>query len=467
MNQSSTVENFTNQVWKFFASVKLSVVLLLSLAATSIIGTVIPQNANPMMYMQKYGETLYPIFNALNFFDMYHAWWFQLLLGLLTINIIVCSIDRLSKTWKLIFPKKINFQAGRFRKSQNRVEWSADAPPDQLKNIYEPYISRHFRYITTQKTDDSLLIFGEKGRWTRLGVYAVHFSILLLVIGGLIGSFFGFEGFANIPEGESVQRISLKNRDQEKQLPFAIRCDDFSISHYDSGMPKEYKSTVAIINDQKVLRKAEIRVNDPLRHQGISIFQSSYGQIPGDKFTIVFTDPDSGMAYEKPAAVGSHIEMPANKGTLVIEDFRSNFNFRGHNIGDSFICRVISEDTETGADAGNFFVVPVSYPRFDRMRGGDFVISVTDVDFGYYTGLQITRDPGVPVVYAGFILIIIGCYITFFMQHKQVCVEITGQNVGAEVMAACISGKNRPGMKAATRRLAEQLQNTQNTNKRS
>lgn len=466
MNQSSIVENLTNRVWKFFASVKLSVVLLLSLAATSIIGTVIPQNANPRMYMQKYGETLYPIFDALNFFDMYHAWWFQLLLGLLTINIIVCSINRLSKTWKLIFPKKINFQAGRFRKSQNRVEWSADASPDQLKHIYESYISRHFRYITTQKTDDSLLIFGEKGRWTRLGVYAVHSSILLLVIGGLIGSFFGFEGFANIPEGESVQQISLKNRDQEKQLPFAIRCDDFSISHYDSGMPKEYKSTVAIINDQKVVRKAEIRVNDPLRHQGISIFQSSYGQIPGDKFTIVFTDPDSGMEHEKPAAVGAQIEMPANKGTLVIEDFRSNFNFRGHNIGDSFICRVIPEDTETGADSGNFFVVPVSYPRFDRMRGGDFVISVKDVDFGYYTGLQITRDPGVPVVYAGFILIIIGCYITFFMLHKQVCVEITGQNGGTNVMAACVSGKNRPGMKAATRRLAEQLQNMQNTNKR-
>jgi len=466
MNQSRTTENLINQVWKFFASVKLSVVVLLSLAATSVIGTIIPQNASPMMYMQRYGETLYTIFNALNFFDMYHAWWFQLLMGLLTINIIVCSIDRLSKTWKIIFPKKINFQASRFRKSANRVDWTADDKPQALKSAYESYLAKHYRHITTQETDSGLLVFGEKGRWTRLGVYAVHLSILLLVVGGLIGSFFGFEGFANVPEGESVQQISLKNQDQDKQLPFAIRCDEFSISHYDSGMPKEYRSTVTILNDQEVVRTADIRVNDPLKHQGINIFQSSYGRIPGDKFTVVFTDPESGMTYEKQGAIGARIPMPSDKGTLVVEDFRSNFNFRGHNIGDSFICRIIAPETSSEPETGDFFIVPVSYPRFDRMRGGDFAISIKDIEFEYYTGLQITRDPGVPVVYAGFIMIIIGCYITFFMLHKQVGVELAEENGRTSVMLACVSGKNRPGMKAAAHRLARQLKNMQNTKER-
>lgn len=100
------------------------------------------------------------------------------------------------------------------------------------------------------------------------------------------------------------------------------------------------------------------------------------------------------------------------------------------------------------------------------MRGGDFAISVKDIEFGYYTGLQVTRDPGVPVVYAGFILIIIGCYITFFMLHKQVCVELAEKNGQTQVMLACVSGKNRPGMKAAARRLAGQLKNMQNTDER-
>ena len=42
----------------------------------------------------------------------------------------------------------------------------------------------------------------------------------------------------------------------------------------------------------------------------------------------------------------------------------------------------------------------------------------------FYTGLQVNRDPGVWVVYSGFILMIIGCYITFFMSHQQICVEL-------------------------------------------
>ncbi|HMA67549.1 MAG TPA: cytochrome c biogenesis protein ResB [Desulfosalsimonadaceae bacterium] len=458
MNQQAARNNPVNRVWKFFASVKLSVVVLLALAATSVIGTLIPQNASPMMYMQRYGDTLYPVFKAMGFFDMYHAWWFRLLLGLLTVNIIVCSIDRLSATWKIIFPRKINFQASRFRKSKERVEWREGDAPDQLFNTCKEFVSRHFRHVSTQDTDNGTLVFGEKGRWTRLGVYAVHTSILLMVIGGLIGSLYGFEGFTNVSEGEAVQRISLKNSNKKKTLPFAIRCDDFSISHYESGMPKEYRSTVSILKDQEAVHQADIRVNDPLRYKGINIFQSSYGRIP-EKFTIVFADPGSGIAYEKQASLGSRIEMPANKGTLIIEDFRDNFRLRGHNIGDSFICRIKRGGQEEDGQTGNFFALPLNYPRFDRMRQGDFVISAKNVDFRYYTGLQITRDPGVPIVYVGFAIIIIGCYITFFMQHKQICVELRGSREGTDMMLACISPKNRPGMKAASRKVALQLQN--------
>ena len=45
----------TAALWRFFASVRLTVVLLLSLAATSIIGTLIPQNMDAAAYMSKYG----------------------------------------------------------------------------------------------------------------------------------------------------------------------------------------------------------------------------------------------------------------------------------------------------------------------------------------------------------------------------------------------------------------------------
>ena len=69
-------------------SVKLTVVVLLSLAATSIVGTVIPQNESPDAYLREYGEFLYRIFSAFDIFDMYHSWWFQFLLLLLTMNVV-------------------------------------------------------------------------------------------------------------------------------------------------------------------------------------------------------------------------------------------------------------------------------------------------------------------------------------------------------------------------------------------
>ena len=83
-----------NRIWKFFTSIKLTVVLLISLAATSIVGTLIPQNENPAAYIQAFGEFAFQLFSLLGLFDMYHSWWFQTLILLLTANIVVCSIDR-------------------------------------------------------------------------------------------------------------------------------------------------------------------------------------------------------------------------------------------------------------------------------------------------------------------------------------------------------------------------------------
>jgi len=95
-----------NRIWKFFTSIKLTIVLLISLAATSIVGTLIPQNEDPAAYVQAFGEAAFQLFSILGLFDMYHSWWFQTLILMLTANIIVCSIDRMSATWKIVFAKK-------------------------------------------------------------------------------------------------------------------------------------------------------------------------------------------------------------------------------------------------------------------------------------------------------------------------------------------------------------------------
>jgi cytochrome c biogenesis protein len=453
MSKSKKSENMMDKIWDFFASVKLSVVILLSLAATSIIGTVIPQNEEPMLYLQNYGNFLFSIFNAAGFFDLYHSGWFRFLMCTLIINIVICSINRLQATWKIIFPKTPLFQAARFKKSDTRQEWIADPPPDKLKNIYESHMAGHFAVHRVDTAENGFLIFGEKGRWTRLGVYAVHTSVLLMVIGGLIGSIFGFDGYVNIPEGESTAKIALRNQNTEKDLGFFIRCNNFNVTLYDSGMPKEYRSSLTILKGDQELVTKDIRVNDPLKFEGVSIFQSSYGKLPSKSFTVKFTEKDSEIEYEKDASLGEEIPLPGDSGTLIVEDFKTSFPFRGVHLENIFLCRLINESGETER-----ILLPMNFPRFDRMRGGKFIISISNAQYRYYTGLQVSRDPGVTVVYAGFLLMILGCCVTFFMSHQQFCIELTSRGNKTNVAVSGLSVKNRPGMLAKTKRLAHRLE---------
>lgn len=452
MTKSSNTDDSAHQLWNFFASVKLSVVILLSLAVTSIIGTVIPQNESPMLYHQKFGDGLFKLFSTLDIFDMYHSWWFRFLLCMLTVNIIVCSINRLSTTWKIIFPKKPSFNINRFRKAKNRQQWSATGSVEQVKDVTSPWLSKRFNRFTVESSENGYILFGEKNRWTRLGIYAVHLSIILMIAGGMVGSLFGFDGFVNIPEGESVDSILRRNNQPEVKLNFKIKCDDFDLTLYESGLPKEYRSSLSLIrNDQTIIQK-NIIVNDPLRFEGINIFQSSYGKMPATQLNVTFTEKASGMIYNKEATMASPIEMPGNSGTLIVEDFRPNFSFRGINLTNTFLCRMIPRQGDP-----EHIIIPADFPRFDMMRQGDFIISISNTDFKYYTGLQVTKDPGVPIVYVGFLFMIIGCYVTFFMFHQKLCIEISTDRGKTAVMIAGISEKNKPGMNAVIRRLSKHL----------
>jgi cytochrome c biogenesis protein len=463
-----------NKIWKFFTSVRLTIVLLLTLAGTSVIGTLIPQNESPQAYLDAFGVFLYRFFNILGFFDLYHSWWFQTMMLLVALNVLVCSIDRLSATWRVIFPERPKFNLSRLRRLEPKEEFTKNGPKEQLKKRYQAIISRQFRYCRDEETDSGYVIFGERGRWTRIGVYIVHLSVICMLVGGVLGSIFGFEGFVNLAPGDAAQQIQLRNRNQMLQLDFTIRCDDFKVRFYPNGAPEEFRSSLSIIDQGKVVKSQDIIVNDPLHYKGISIFQASYGPLPtrqqdvrlADKFTLVFTSKATGMIYEKEATVGQTIEIPEGLGKFIVDEIRNGYNFRGQDLGVTMVGTLHQSD-----GAAMEVVLPVQFPSFDKMgpifnktRKDDVIISVSDVkaepaEERYYTGLQVSRDPGVWVVYSGFILIIVGCFITFFMSHRQICVDVIESGEKCRIMITGTANKNKLGNERKLKTIAKILSN--------
>ena len=426
--------------------------LLLTLATTSVIGTLIPQNQNPAEYFQAFGEFFFRMFSAFGFFDLYHSWWFQALLVLLALNIIICSIDRLSAIWKIVFIKNPTFRISKFRRLKYKEEFCNALSTEHLRESYSRFITRAYGTSRVEKTQKGYCIFGEKGRWTRLGVYAVHLSIVALLIGALIGSIFGFDGYVNIPEGESVSSVQLGSTNKTLPLDFELRCDDFNVSFYDSGAPKEYRSSLTILEQGKVIRQKDIIVNDPLRFKGVNMFQSSYGRMPPRDITLNITSRQSGQLYHQEVSLGKAINLPEDVGTLILHEFKNSASFQGNPIGEAFSGRLTPKNGKPVE-----VLLPLRFPSFDKMRRGVLVLSVADVKQRFYTGLQVTKDPGVWLVYMGFMMMIIGCYVTFFMSHQQICVEVVADAYSSRVIVRGAANKNKLGMENKVKKISEKL----------
>jgi cytochrome c biogenesis protein len=451
-------DGISRQIWEFFCSVRLTIYLLILLAVTSIIGTVVLQNGSPRQYVDLYGQGIYNLIQVFDIDDMYHAWWFLLLLLLLCINITVCSIERLSLVWKTIFPDQVRFNVNRFLKSKSRQTLETAKPVHQLTEICERWLKKQVGPVIRQTDNDTTCLYAEKGRWTRLGVYVVHASVLLLLAGALIGSVFGFKASVRIDEGDQTGRVFESKTRDPIDLDFIIRCNEFEVSFYDSGAPEEFRSNLTIIEDGQESLTTDIRVNHPLRYKGINIFQSSYGTATPDQVGMRIVDNTSGTEISREIRIGETVDLPDGAGQFTLQGFLPHFEFQGHDLGETFFGLVIPAG-ETGFQIG----MPVRFPTFDKMRKGQFTFVAETFEKRYYTGLQVTKDPGVWYVYTGFILMILGCWVTFFMSHQSVLLAVIPQDNGQTHLV--LSGKtsrNPRNMTLKLKHMAAHLENQLN-----
>ena len=434
MADGKRVDSLMDQVWKFFTSIKLAIFIIIILAIASIIGTIIEQNQPLEKYRQIYGDGTIRLFESLNLFDMYHSWWFLLLLVLFTVNLSCCTLDRLPRAVKVVRNPKTTLDEN-LEKSLSHVDrWKKKGGLEGLAETYKAAMGGAFAKPLMTENSGTLHLYAEKGIISRFGVYVTHLSIIIIFIGAIIGNVFGFKGFVNIVEGESARTIPTRGGTNHVDLGFAVRCNKFWVDFYPSGQPKEYASDLSILeNGREVLRK-KIVVNDPLQYKGIWFYQSSYGAAGAASATVAVHSPDGGLVESVSLAPGQKKEIPGY-GTVSGVDYQNDFQ----GLGPALL--VVLE--KPGKPPAQFWLLK-AYPNFDRQRGDSRYLSFAGVDQIFYTGLQVAQDPGVNIVWVGCTLMVIGIMVAFFMSHQRLWIRLSrGGDGRVEVVLAGSTNKNR------------------------
>ncbi len=304
--------SFIDSIWDFFASLKLTIITLILLAVTSIIGTVIQQNKAPQEYIQVYGEKTYQLFEALQFTDMYHSWWFLLLLEIFSLNLITCSAKRFPRVWKLATDKITPADEGQWKSLSSVREYRSKLGAEEASRRVSARFKARFGEPEVIKQDGSIHLVVQKGAWSRFGVYVTHLSILVIFIGAIVGNLWGFKAYVNIEEGSSTDRVWIPGQNQPLPLGFSVRCDDFNVTYYQgSNRPKEFMSILDVIdNGQEVISDRKIIVNDPITYNGITFYQSSYGQAGKPSVRMKVKVRETGEVLDLSANMGQHVRLP-------------------------------------------------------------------------------------------------------------------------------------------------------------
>ena len=415
--------SFVQLVWDFFCSLKLTMFLLISLALTSIIGTILPQGVLPPEYVAKTSAMKLQIYGNLGFFDMYHSWWFITLLYVFSLNLISCSIKRLPHVFKFISEPMLVLGESMRHASSQKKEITFSASAEGAKGKLAEFLGKEFSTPVITEHSGEYHLFAQKSPWSRLGVYVVHTSILVIFVGAIIGSLFGFKGYTNIVEGSGVSSIQGRNGNPIP-LGFEVFCEQFTLTLYNTGAPKEFRSTLTVLeNGQPVpgYSKVKVIVNQPLTYKGITFYQSSYGQASEGSEHFFSMKPRSGGAADKFATrEGAVMTLKDGTAFKLLESTQEVRQFMPGFSGPA--ARV--EVTFKGK-APQTFIVLKNYPEMNAQRGDELIFDYEGTNAKMFTGLQVAKDPGVEVVWLGCTLMCIGMFIAFFMSHKRVWVIVS------------------------------------------
>jgi len=443
-----------NRFWSLFISTKLTVVILITLSGTAILGTLIKQGLPQADYVKQYGEVGFRLFSMLGLFDLYHSLWFQAFLMFLCLNLAACVLERLPREWKAARRARTPPAPSQLNSYPMKEEIKKEMDEGRLKEIFSSF-SRSVQEFDGQ---EGTFLLAERGRYRRLGPHVVHVGLLVILVGALIGSLLGFRGTINIPEGESSAKVFIEGG-RLSLLNFEIQCKSFTVEFYpNSRRPKRFASHLVIIENGRISADKIIEVNDPLSYKGLTFYQAGYGPAGEPTFTIELVD----LSTDKRTihTIGLHEKVPISgeNSYFSIIDFSTSFvpdtgGMSHRDLGPTALVAFYE-----GGRTIKSFPIFQNYPEFEPGRGGRYNIVLKGFREAerYYTELQVTKDPGTWLVWLGCGIMLIGLFHALLSSHRWIWAFIP-QDKQSPILLAGKAEKERLGFEREFLGLIEPL----------
>ncbi len=309
---AASAQRWLHDSIELLSSMRFAIALLTVICIASVIGTVVQQNQPAVNYVNEFGPFWSEVFRRLGLYAVYSAGWFLVILGFLVASTTLCIARNAPKIVHDLRTFKENLRESALQafhhKGRGEVAEAPAAALDRIAGLLTPGGWK----ARVQDRANGTMVAARKGTSNRLGYLAAHSAIVLVCIGGLIDGdlivrlqmllqdktpYVGdgqvadvparhrlgesnptYRGNLFVPEGgkEHVALITLSDGVVLQDLPFDIELKKFTVEYYDTGMPKLFASDVVLHDRDGTTTTARIKVNEPMVHKGVTIFQSGF-----------------------------------------------------------------------------------------------------------------------------------------------------------------------------------------------
>ena len=381
------------KIFRLVADLRFSIFILLLISIFSISGTVIEQDQSIEVYKQNYPLTN-PIFGFLTWDlilqfgldHVYKTWWFFTLIFLFGLSLISCTFLQQFPSLKIARRCQFFRTTGQFYRLKISTILNNFSFNKILASIKEKQYS-----IFQQKN----IIYCYKGLIGRIAPILVHFSMILVLVGTIIGSLFGFKAQEIVPKTENFHIQNILNNGQLTIIPnTSARINDFWITYTKNRTISQFYSDISILSNQgNEIERKTIAVNYPLISKGIYYYQTDWNLI-GLRFQNLTNEI---IEYPLVNISGNQTKIwltwiarnnSLNEGIIAIID-----NLEGY-------CSIYNE---TGKFLGNI----------ELNETADLNQPITFSEIISSTGLQIKTDPGIPIIYTGFFFLMLSTLVSY------------------------------------------------------